>query len=103
MDVNSRDIEDDLVIIDFEQYSYSTFTFIEVFDTSVDGQSGGFVRLGSGIGNGIGTRRIILVITPVRPGANVSLFLVGYSEDLVNGGQTFMHGRMTPDLSPLYM
>lgn len=89
--------------MDFEQYSTRTFTYVEVFDTSADGQSGGRVRLGSGGNNGIGYRRIIVVIEPVRPGADISLFLVAYSEDRYQGGASFLSGRITPDLRPLYL
>lgn len=77
----------------------NTFTFVEVFDTSADGVSGGTVRLVEG---GIRTSTMILVVQPVRPSAPVSLFIVAYGHNLYEGGQNFRIGRMVPGLERIF-
>lgn len=92
-------LNNDLLTATFEQYGYAAFTFLEVFDTSADGQSGGTVHLSA---NSIGSNRIVLAIQPVRPGGSVSLFIVGYSEDYFEGGNSFLFGRFFPGYEIIY-
>lgn len=100
--IQHPEIPDDELIFEFLESGSSQFSFVEIFDTSSDGESGGRVRLGSGLNNGIGTQSLIFVINSVRPGAAISVFIALYFEDIYLGGQSFLAGRMAPGLQPLY-
>lgn len=70
-----------------------TFTFVEVFDTSADGQSGGLVRFNSG---GVGFSEFNITVIPVSPDSSISVYVVAYSLDIINGGNNFRVGRFLP-------
>lgn len=90
-----------MVILE-QQHFLMNFEFVEVFDTSADGVSGGRVRIGNGYNHGIGKQRLIIILTPSQPGANISLFLVAYGRNVYTAGPSFMSGRLTPALRSIY-
>lgn len=76
-----------------------TYTFIETFDTSEDGVSGGLVQL---IAGGIGSKEFQLSVKPVSADHHIFMYIVdAYAEDEKNGGQNFRHGRYLPGLERL--
>lgn len=76
-----------------------TYTFIEVFDTSADGRSGGLIHLNSG---GIGHRTFFITIYPIAAQHPISVNVVAYSMDTINGGTNFRLGRFLPSLQLAY-
>lgn len=75
-----------------------TFTFIETFDSSDDGVSGGLVQLVSG---GIGSGVFQLSVTPLSPNQPIRLYIVAYAEDEQNAGRNYRFGRYQAGLERL--
>lgn len=84
-------------IYDNIEASNYTFTFIQTFDTSADGFSGGYVEL---IDGGNGTKQFTLAVTPVA-NQNISLYIVAYADNLINAGRNFRFGDYRPALTLL--
>lgn len=100
MNINHPNLVDDLLTLNVKHYGSDwSFTFVEIFDTSADGRSGGTVRL---LDYGIGSQSLIIVVQPNQPGGSVSLFLSVYSQNFGYGGNNFQFGRVTPGADVIY-
>lgn len=75
-----------------------TFTFIQAFDTSNDGNHGGFVTL---IDGGVGTDEFVINVQPLSLGYPMHLYIAAYAVDEVNGGSNFRVGTFRAGLELL--
>lgn len=66
-----------------------TFTFIQAFDTSDDGNHGGYVTL---IEGGVGTDEFVLSVEPLSADLPLRLYIAAYAVDPINGGSNFRVG-----------
>lgn len=76
-----------------------TYTFVEVFDMSPDGRSGGLIQFVSG---GVGYSEFRISIFPVSPAHPIRIVVVAYALDAINGGNNFRIGRFVPNLHLLH-
>lgn len=76
-----------------------TYTFVEVFDTSADGRSGGLIQFVSG---GVGYSEFRISIFPISPNHPIRIIVVAYSLDTINGGNNLRVGRFLPSYQLLH-
>lgn len=77
-----------------------TYTFVEVFDTSEDGRSGGLIQFVSG---GVGYSEFRISIFPLSPDHPIRIVVVAYSLDTIYGGRNFrLGGHFVPNLHLLH-
>lgn len=75
-----------------------TFTLIQAFDTSDDGQSGGLITL---IEGGVGTDEFVLSVEPLSASLPLRLYIVAYAVEEINGGSNFRIGTFRAGLELL--